>query len=126
MDWLVQISIATIPAVITGIMSYFSAKKSADAEIKKVEKNAEIELKKAESDLKRIQEEQEYKLKELEKIQLGEIEKYQKMMEIDSKKSENEIVNKLTENFMSDLMDGEKGFEDLEEMMSDFQKFNPK
>lgn len=125
MDWLVQISIATIPAVITGFVSYFSAKRSSDAEIKKVEKNAEIELKKAENELKRIQEEQKYKLKELEKIQLGEIEKYQKMMEIDAKKNENDMVNKMTENFMLDLINGEKGFEDLEEMMSAFQKFDP-
>lgn len=74
--------------------------------------------------MKRIQEEQKYKLKELEKIQLGEIEKYQKMMEIDAKKNENDMVNKLTENFMSDLINGEKGFEDLGKMMSAFQKFD--
>ncbi|EAD0738622.1 hypothetical protein NY11_04540 [Listeria monocytogenes] len=97
LDWN-QILITFITACIPALIAYATASKQANSKIEEISKNHEAELNK-------LEKENTYKLEELEALSLKEIEKMKVEFEFNSKSTENDYINTLTNDIMRGKID---------------------
>lgn len=137
MDLIIQLLIGILPAVISGMIAFYSAKNKADTELKKAEKEADNRIKQIELEndnkLKQIEIENENKinelklaneskLKELREERKADLEYYSGIVEADNQRSKNESINNFTDSFISDALKDVNSFEDLIELEKKFKK----
>jgi len=94
-----QIIVAIVPAIISGLISYFSAVKTANNEIEKLNVTHKNEMEKMEKQLDLQREE----------------------IEIQKQSGENEIMNELTGDYMGELVRG-KSPRELAALLSEFEQ----
>lgn len=116
-----QLLIAIVPAIISGLVSYFGAKRKYETELKKVEKQSDARFKELEKtlniELKKIKIESENRVKELR-------EKVDSDLKLYSGKKDVDAVNELSMKALNGEIDFNKLGDTFEQMLKFGDKFN--
>lgn len=98
MSLLVQLLIAIIPAIISGLVAYYKSKNDMQAKIMEIKTRAE-------SEIKRVEKDYEGKIKHLQEQTKSNLEYYKGKLEADSKKTEKDHINDLTSKLIHNMLD---------------------
>ncbi|WP_193014114.1 hypothetical protein [Staphylococcus equorum] len=116
MDLFIQLLIGIIPAIVTGLVAYFTAKRKAETELEKVEKESEGRIKELketlEVELKKVEKESQSRINELKEKVNADLEVYEGKLNADA-------VNDLS----MKAIQGDFDFGKLGEAMEQISKF---
>lgn len=126
-EYLMQILVATIPALITGILAYVTANKKAKSEMETVEIQANKELERIEKDnqakFEDLERQRKHDLEKLKEERKNDLIYYKGQLEAqagyDETMKQNRMVSDMTSKYISDLYEKSNG--DLQKMMEEVE-----
>lgn len=129
MDWNTLFT-ASIPALITGVISYFSASKKTKTELNKAKLDQEIALKKIETEQKiaieTIERSSKNEIEKMRRQTIEEIQLYNAKSQTDLKSIEDRMILEETQKMFSHLFGSGSSEENQKKVMDNLNEFNKK